>query len=223
MISALRQRQPGAPLWRIALWDTIQTLCYLALVSLYRHRAYGVRNIPRTGAVLLVCNHQSYLDPPIVGAGCHRRQFVALARSTLFDNPVSAWVLDKLNTIPVTKGESAVSAMRKCIAELKKGQALLVFPEGARTMTGEVQPFKTGTMLIIKRAKPLILPVAVEGAYAAWKRGGRPKVRGRVGVIFGKPIPAERIIEMGADRGLAFLRDEVENLRQELALKLAGS
>lgn len=223
MISALRQRQPGAPLWRIALWDTIQILCYLALVTLYRHRAYGVRNIPRTGAVLLVCNHQSYLDPPIVGAGCHRRQFVALARATLFDNPVAGWILDKLNTISLTKGESHLGTMRKCIAELEKGQALLVFPEGARTLTGEVQPFETGTMLIIKRAKPLILPVAVEGAYDAWKRGGRPKVRGRVGVMFGKPIPAERIIEMGPDRGLAFLRDEVEKLRQELTLKLAGS
>ena len=223
MIRALRNRQPSAPLWRIALWDVIQTLCYMAMVTLYRHRAYGVNNIPRTGPLLLICNHQSYLDPPIVGAGCQRRQFLALARSTLFDNLIAGWILRGLDTIPVTKGESPLTSMRKCIAELKKGQALLIFPEGARTWTGEVQPFETGTMLLIKRAKPMVMPVAVEGAYEVWKRGTRPKVRGRVGVIFGKPIPAQQIIDMGADRGLAFLRDEVERLRQELAIRLAGS
>ncbi len=223
MIAALRQRQPGAPLWRIALWDAIQMLCYLGLVIFYRHRAFGVRNIPRTGSLLMVCNHQSFLDPPIVGASSHRRQFVALARATLFDNPIAGFILRKLNTVPVTQGEADLGSMRRCIEELKKGQALLIFPEGARTMTGKVEPFETGTMLIIKRAKPMVLPVAVEGAYDAWKRGGRLKVRGRVGVMFGEPIPAEQIINMGTGRGLAFLREEVKKLRIELAKRLAGA
>jgi len=151
----MRLRQPGAPLWRIALWDFIHILCYAGLKLFYRHRAYGGDNVPRTGAVMLVCNHQSYLDPPIVAGGCYRtRQFVALARSSLFTHPVAGWILNKLNTIPIAQGESDLSAMRRCIAELKKGQALLIFPEGARTFTGKVEPFETGTMLIIKRAKP---------------------------------------------------------------------
>ncbi len=222
MIAAIRQRQPGAPLWRIVLWDFIQTLCYLGLVIFYRHRSYGVNNIPRTGPLLLVCNHQSFLDPPIVGAGCIRRQFVALARATLFDNKIAGFILRKLNTVPVTQGEADLGAMRRCIAELKKGQALLIFPEGARTMTGKVQPFETGTMLIIKRAKPMVMPVAIDGAFDIWKRGGKLKLRGRVGVMFGKPIPAEQIIDMGTGRGLAFLRDEVNKLRNDLSGKLDG-
>jgi len=223
LISALRQRQPGAPLWRIALWDTIHFICYLSLVLLYRHRAYGVSNIPRTGAVLYVCNHQSFLDPPIVGAASHRRQFLALARSTLFDSRIGGYILRKLDTIPVIQGTSDLRAMRRCIAELKKGHALLIFPEGARTLSGKVEPFETGTMLIIKRAKPLVVPVAVDGAFDAWKRGGRPKVRGRVGVIFGKPIPADQIVDMGPDHGLTFLRDQVQQLRSELAQRLTGA
>ncbi len=198
-------------------------LCFLFLVPFYRYRMFGVRNIPLTGPVLLVSNHQSYLDPAIVGLGCSRRQFAALARSTLFDNPVFAWIIKMLNAIPVTQGESDVSAMRKCIAELNKGQALLIFPEGARTLTGEVEPFETGTMLIIKRAKPTILPVALEGAFDVWKRGGYPKLYGRIAVQYGKPIPAETIIEMGPDKGLAYLRDEVAEMREELKDKLRAS
>jgi 1-acyl-sn-glycerol-3-phosphate acyltransferase len=221
VIASMRLRQPGAPLWRIALWDFIHFLCYSCLLLFYRHRAYGVENIPPTGPVMLVCNHQSYLDPPIVAGGCYRsRQFVALARSTLFTNPVAGWILHKLNTIPVVQGASDLGAMRRCIEELKKGQALLIFPEGARTFTGKVQPFETGTMLIIKRSKPMVVPVALEGAYDVWKRGTKLKLRGRVGVMFGKPIPAEQILEMGTGRGLAFLRDQVEHLRCDLAVRL---
>jgi len=220
VIAALRKRQPGASLWRIAFWHSMHMLCYLALLSLYRYRAFGIHNIPRTGPVLLVSNHQSYLDPVIVGLGCSHRQFAALARSTLFDNPVFAWIIRNLNAIPVTQGETDVGAMRKCIAELNNGQALLIFPEGSRTPTGKVEPFETGTMLIIKRAKPLVMPVALDGAFDVWKRGAWPKFRGRLGVSYGRPIPAELIIAMGADKGLAFLRDEVDKLRRELAKKL---
>lgn len=224
MIAALRQRQPGASLLRIAFWHVMHMICYLALVPLYRHRSFGVRNIPRTGAVMLVSNHQSFLDPAIVGLGCHRRQFAALARSTLFDNhPAFSWIISKLNAIPVTQGESDVGAMRKCIAELNKGQALLIFPEGSRTETGSVEPFETGTMLLIKRAKPMVMPVAIEGAFDVWKRGSRPKLHGRVGVSYGKPVPAESIIAMGADKGLAHLRDEVDRMRKDLADKLGIS
>ena len=195
-------------------------LCFLFLLPVYRYRAFGVRNIPRTGPLLLVSNHQSYLDPSLVGMGCSRRQFAALARSTLFDNPVFAWIIRRLNAIPVTQGETDVGAMRKCISELKKGQALLIFPEGSRTLTGEVEPFQTGTMLMIKRAKPTILPVAIEGAYNVWKRGGYPKFHGRIAVKYGEPIPAETIIEMGPDKGLAFLRDTVAGMREELIARL---
>jgi len=220
LISALHQRQPGASLWRIAYWHCIHMLCFLFLLPVYRYRAFGVRNIPRTGPLLLVSNHQSYLDPSLVGMGCSRRQFAALARSTLFDNPVFAWIIRRLNAIPVTQGETDVGAMRKCISELKKGQALLIFPEGSRTLTGEVEPFQTGTMLMIKRAKPTILPVAIEGAYNVWKRGGYPKFHGRIAVKYGEPIPAETIIEMGPDKGLAFLRDTVAGMREELIARL---
>lgn len=223
MIQALRQRQPGSPIWRIIFWHSIQFLWYLVLVPLYRYRAFNINNIPRTGPVLLVSNHQSFLDLPVIAMACTRRHYVPLARSGLFNHPVFAWLIRNLNAIPVVQGESDIGAIRKCIKSLGKGQVLLIFPEGRRTLTGEIQPFQTGTMLVIKRAKPMIVPVAVEGGFDIWKFGqARPKLHGRIAVTFGKPIPPETIIQMGPDAGLEFLRQEISEMRIELAKRMEG-
>ncbi len=223
MIQALRQRQPGSQIWRIAFWHFFHFLWYLVLVPFYRYRAFNINNIPKTGPVLLVSNHQSFLDLPIIAMASTRRHYVPLARSGLFDHPLFAWLIRNLNAISVVQGESDIGAIRKCIKELGKGHVLLIFPEGQRTLSGEVEPFQTGTMLVIKRAKPTIVPVAVDGGFNIWKRGqARPKLHGRIGVTFGKPIPPEVIVQMGADAGLAFLRQEISEMRTELAKRLAG-
>jgi 1-acyl-sn-glycerol-3-phosphate acyltransferase len=223
VIQALRQRQPGSPLWRIAFWHFFHFLWYLVLVPFYRYRAFNINNIPRTGPVLLVSNHQSFLDLPIIAMACTRRHFVPLARSGLFDHPLFAWLIRNLNAIPVVQGESDIAAIRKCIKVLGQGHVLLIFPEGQRTLSGEVEPFETGTMLVIKRARPMVVPVAVEGGFDIWRRGqARPKLRGRIGVTFGKPIPPDTLIQMGAGPGLEFLRRQISEMRDGLAERLAG-
>jgi len=113
-----------------------------------------------------------------------------------------------------------MAAMRRCIEVLNDGQALLIMPEGTRTLDGTTQAFAPGTMLIVKRAKPKVVPVAVEGAYAAWPKGRGPRLTGRIGVMFGEAIPAEKLIAMGADAALAMLRDEVERMRLEVAERM---
>jgi 1-acyl-sn-glycerol-3-phosphate acyltransferase len=223
LIAALRQRQPGSPIWRIFFWHFFQFLWYLLLVPFYRYRVFNSNNIPKTGPVLLVSNHQSFLDLPIIAMASTRRHYVPLARSGLFDHPVFAWLIRNLNAISVVQGESDIGAIRKCIKALKQGHVLLIFPEGKRSLTGEVEPFETGTMLVIKRARPTIVPVAVEGGFNIWRRGQpRPKLHGRIAVTFGKPIPAETIVKMGADEGLEFLRQQISEMRVGLAERLAG-
>ena len=203
-------------------WHFFHFLWYLVLVPFYRYRAFNTHNIPKTGPVLLVSNHQSFLDLPIIAMASTRRHFVPLARSGLFDHPLFAWLIRNLNAIPVVQGESDIGAIRKCISALKQGHVLLIFPEGQRTLSGEVEPFETGTMLVIKRARPTIVPVAVDGGFDIWKRGqARPKLHGRLGVTFGKPIPPETILQMGADAGLEFLRQQVSEMRDGLAQRLA--
>ncbi|MEX0652847.1 MAG: lysophospholipid acyltransferase family protein [Phycisphaeraceae bacterium] len=221
MMQGLRRRQPGSPLWRIFAWYVMMSFCYVWFFCCYRFRAWGVRNIPAEGPVLIVSNHQSYYDPILVGLGAHRRQFYAMARASLFRNPLFAGLIRLLNAIPVEQGTSDTAAMRQCLDVLKRNHALLIFPEGARTTTGRTESFQTGTMLLIKRAKPMVLPVALEGAYHVWPRRRKwPRPFGRMGVIYGQPIPAEELLKLKPDEALARLQQEVESLRLQLAERM---
>jgi len=163
--------------------------------------------------VLFVSNHQSFLDPIIVGIGT-RLPFFALARSTLFHHPVLGWLIRSLSAIPVEQGAGDLSAMRQCVDVLKADQPLLIFPEGARTLDGRTHPFETGTMLLIKRARPRVVPVAIEGAFEVWPRGARrPRPFGRIAVAFAESIDAETLLAMGAEEARAHLADLVESMR----------
>ncbi|MFP4143776.1 MAG: lysophospholipid acyltransferase family protein [Phycisphaeraceae bacterium] len=221
MFERFRQRQPGAPLGRIIFWHVMHALCVLWFLPLYRYRAYGRQNIPRTGPVLLVSNHQSFFDPILVGMASWHRQFYALARKTLWSNRLVGWLISMLNAIPVDRGTSDTAAMRKCVEVLKQGHALLVFAEGERSHGGEVRSFQPGIMLVIRRARPLVVPVALEGANQVWPRKQkRPHLTGRTAVSYGEPIPSEDLLEMKPGEALELLRSRVEAQRQELAAKM---
>ena len=219
---AIRNRQPGAPFWRGAAWQTLQIAAWYVLWLFFRGRAWGQNNIPDTGPVLMLANHQSFLDPILMGYGCGKRHFYSLGRSTLYDTKLTAFMGKLTNSIPVEQGAGDVTAMKKCIDVLKDGQGLAMFPEGARTPDHQVHPFQTGAMLIIKRAKPRVVPVAVEGPFQAWPRSAkRPRLWGqKVGIMYGEPVDAETLIAMKPAAAMEMLRQRVDTMRRDLAGKL---
>ena len=217
----LRKRQPNRPLWRIAIWQFMQAVCWLFLLVVYRCRCWGVRNIPADGPVLSLSNHQSFYDPIVIGFGASKRHFYSLGRHTLYQTPIARLFERVANSIAVQQGAGDTKAMKKCIEVLKEGQALMLFPEGARTMTGNVEKFETGAMLIIKRAKPTVIPVAVEGVYDVWPRGqSKPKFTGRLGVMYGEPIPAADLTAMKPDDAMEMVRGRVDAMRHQVAERL---
>lgn len=220
----LRRRQPGRALCRIVVWQFMQSACFLPLWMLYRYRSWGVRNIPVAGPVLYVANHQSFYDPMLIGvAGGGRRHNFALGRSTLYGNPFTKLVGILTNSIPVEQGAGDVGAMRSCIDILKQGQSLLIFPEGARTLDGDIKTFEAGAMLIIKRAKPQVVPVAVDGPYLIWPRKQfLPLFHGRMGVMFGEPVSADTLASMKSADAMALLRERVEAMQAEIRTRLKG-
>ena len=149
MWAFLHDRQPGRPLRRVLWWSLLHLFCFAWVGPCYRYRCWGARHVPRRGPVLLVANHQSFLDPILVGLGAHHRQFYALARATLFDQPLLAWLIRSLNALPVRQGVGDKAAMRRCLEVLDHQQALLVFPEGSRTRDGRTSVAFTG-----RRARP---------------------------------------------------------------------
>jgi len=221
MLSALRARQPGHSLWQIAWWYLLHFFCFVFCTVLYRYRAWGTHYIPRAGPVLFVANHESFLDPILVGMGGHCRQFHSMARKTLWKHRVLGWLLNTLNTIPIDQNASDMTAIRRCIEAMKRGHALLVFPEGSRTIDGNFTPFAPGVLLLIKRARPAIVPVAVRGTFEVWPRAKRlPRCFGRIGVIYGKAISTEQLLADGSEQALKCLHSEVETMRDQLGQRL---
>jgi 1-acyl-sn-glycerol-3-phosphate acyltransferase len=131
-------------------------------------RRNGWGNVPKSGPLLLVANHQSMFDPVLVGLAS-RRYLSYLARKNLFDQPGLAPLIRSLNAIPIDRGLGA-DGIKAVLSALGQGQAVLVFPEGERTPTGEVLPLKPGVSLLIKRVNCPIVPVGIAGAFAAWNR-----------------------------------------------------
>jgi 1-acyl-sn-glycerol-3-phosphate acyltransferase len=201
-------------------WLLYEIGYWLSLTGLtlgFRYRFEGRRNIPATGPALLLANHQSFLDPSAVGCAT-RRHLCFLARKTLF----RGWfgrLIRRLNAVPVDQEGIAKEGLKNILEQLKAGQAVLVFPEGERTWTGEVQPLKPGFLLLIKRIDAPIVPIGVAGAFQALPRTRKwPKLsplfwpaRGAdIAVSIGKPIPAERYRDMPREQVLAELHEELK-------------
>ena len=220
-LKKMRKKNPGAPLLRIAWWTFLQTCLLIYLKIFYRHFSRDYRNIPDEGPVLLISNHQSFLDLPVIGVGIWHRHFQSMARETLFRG-LLGWIIRTLNGFPVdqeSKGD--IKAMRATVQKLSEGHLLLVFPEGSRTHDGAIGKFKKGIMLILRRAKPTVVPAALEGVYDIWPMGQKwPKWRGRTAAKYGEPIDAEFLLAMDPEEALEYLRRKVDDLRLELRAEI---
>ena len=165
----------------------IWILCWVFCQVWFRFLFTGRAHVPATGPVLLVANHQSHLDPVLVGVAC-QRQMRALARHSLFVWPLG-WLIRSLGAVPIERERSALSGMKTTLKLLKDGAAVLVFPEGTRTPQGKLQPFQPGFCVLARRSGATIIPVAIDGAFTAMPRGSRfPRPR-PIKLMFCPPIP----------------------------------
>ncbi len=153
----------------------------------FRLRIMHRERMIQTGPVILAMNHQSYLDPPLAGIACDRAIYF-LARRTLMDLPLFRWLLPKLNVIPVNQEGIDRSALKALIRVLKSGNAALVFPEGARTLDGNLQPAQPGVGLVIAKTLAPVVPMRIFGAHQALPRGGGGLHFVPITIVVGEPI-----------------------------------
>lgn len=152
----------------------------------FRFRILHRERMIQSGPVIIASNHQSYFDPPLVGNASDRAIYI-LARRSLLNVPVLGWFLPKLNVIPVDQEGVDRSALKGIIKVLKRGECALVFPEGARTMDGNLQPARSGVGLIIARTLAPVVPVRIFGAHEALPRGGGFHFH-PITIVVGEPI-----------------------------------
>jgi 1-acyl-sn-glycerol-3-phosphate acyltransferase len=222
MFSSLVKQRPSTPIGRLLAYSAARLIATMGLTALYRFRVQGAQNAPRDGSLLIVANHQSYLDPPLIGCAIRKRHLDYIARAGLFENPLIGPMISTFNSIPIKEEGGDTGAIKEVLKRLREGRAVLIFPEGTRTPDGAMRPFKRGVALLVKRARCPVLPVAVEGAYDAWPRDKKqPRGFGqRLAVMIGEPIEYDELMRNGPDAALTRLERQIDSMRLRLREQL---
>ena len=157
-----------------------------AFRTLFSLRVIGEENLVTEGPVLVASNHQSFLDPPLIG-NLYKTEMVFLARKTLFVG-FFKWLYPQWNAIPVDQERPDMGSLKTIIRKLKEGHRVVVFPEGARTLDGSIGPAAPGIGLIAAKSGAIIQPVRISGAREALPRGSGRIRFARITVSIAPPI-----------------------------------
>ena len=187
-----------------------------AAKSLFQIRFRGEERLLREGPVLVISNHESFLDPPLVGI-LWDDEMHFLARKTLF-RPGLKWLYHRWNAIPVDQDNPDMTSLKTIIRLLKSGQRVLVFPEGARTLDGSLGGAQPGVGLIAAKANVPIQPVRIRGAREALPRGSSRLRFSRIELHVGEPIylSEDDLKATKKDGGYKALADRLMNAIAEL-------
>jgi 1-acyl-sn-glycerol-3-phosphate acyltransferase len=172
-------------------YTLVRILVTLPTLLLYRARAIGVENVPKSGALILAPNHFSQMDHFFVGVHL-RRKVRFMAKSQMFGPPVLTYVYKHGGVFPVRRGHRDEESFETAFTILRQDEMLLVYAEGGRSRSGELGEVKPGIGRIALESGAPVVPVAIHGSERVrrWKRLRFPKVT----VQFGEPLsfPTER-------------------------------
>jgi 1-acyl-sn-glycerol-3-phosphate acyltransferase len=208
------ETQPERRNW---VWFSIQVVLRLVFALWLRYRARGHEKITHRGGMLLIINHQSFLDPLLVGLPL-RRPVSYVARENLFRVPFVGWVLRNTYVLPINRDAAGASVLREMIARLKTGFWVGIFPEGTRSEDGKLGEIKPGFLAMLRRADVPVCPVGIAGADRALGRNHKLPHFSTVRVVFGEPIPAEQVAET-LKRGETALLDLIRTRLDECLIQ----
>ena len=184
---ANRDREPLASLMLYYLfkWTVVNPTFRLY----FRGRVEGAQNVPKEGPLIVVANHASDFDPPIL-SNCVRRPVSFMAKEELFEVPVLAPAIRLYGAYPVKRGSADRSAIREALKQLDQGWAVGVFLQGTRTVNGRIPEPKLGAALIAAKAQAPLLPVSLWGTHRILPKGSKLPRSLPLTIRIGEPIPA---------------------------------
>ena len=159
------------------------TFCRVVFKLLWRFKADGAENVPRTGPVIVASNHLSYLDPVALGIGLPR-MVTYLAKKELFEMPVLSFFVRGCGAYPLDREAGGVAAVRAALRVLKEGRCVGIFPEGTRNLSGAA-PEKGGAAFLAALSGAPVVPAAITGTKDA-------KRFSQIRVVYGKPMVITR-------------------------------
>ena len=153
----------------------------------FRLRVFGSDNIPKTGAFILAPIHRSNVDTPIVSVVTKRR-LRFMGKDSLWKIKPIGVILSARGGFPVTRGSADLEALKRCLAVLKLGEPLVMFPEGTRQSGPKIHPLFDGAAYLAIKADVPIVPVGFGGTEGVMPKGSKMVLPRRCSVVVGKPI-----------------------------------
>jgi 1-acyl-sn-glycerol-3-phosphate acyltransferase len=183
----------------------------LALAGI-RYRVVGADHVPAR-AVVFCSNHESNVDPPVLFQALHSQLHI-LYKAELHRFPLMGTLFDIGGFVPVDRAdrEKAMASITRGAESLRAGNSFLIFPEGTRSRSGALLPFKKGGFIMAIEAQAPVVPVAVSGGRDAMRKGSAFVRPVRVGVRIGRPIPTEGLTLRDRDRLIEEVRRAVQDL-----------
>jgi 1-acyl-sn-glycerol-3-phosphate acyltransferase len=177
-----------------------------------RFRVAGREHVPPT-AVVFCSNHESNVDPAVLFEALHPQLHV-LYKAELHRFPIMGTVFDVGGFVPIDRADrdKAMASIARGAAALRAGHSFLIFPEGTRSRTGHLLPFKKGGFIMAIEAQVPIVPVAIQGARAAMRKGSAFVRPVHVSVRIGTPVPTAGLTLDDRDHLIARVRREIELL-----------
>ena len=171
-------------------------MCRVLGSAAFGIRSFDRHNVPAAGGAVLASNHQSFLDPMVVGLGLPR-QVHYMARDSLFRNFAFGRLISSLNAFPVKRNTADLGAIKESLRRLKNGKLVLLFGEGTRTHDGRIAPLQSGIVMLARKARVPVIPVVIDGAFEAWPRHNIFWQFQSIRVVYGEPMPYQKIKDLG--------------------------
>ena len=181
-----------------------------------RYTVIGRANIPRDRAVVFCANHQSNVDPPVLFEALHRRLHI-LYKAELRKLPVLGRVFEVGGFVAVQRDnrDAAFQSIERAAESIRAGNSFLIFPEGTRSKTDELLPFKKGGLVMALRAQAPIVPVAIMGGRAAMQKGSAFVRPVHVTVRIGEPIETTGMSADERDDLIEMVRARIQDLLRQ--------
>lgn len=184
---------------------------------LYKTKITGGEKLKHEGGFILASNHVSDYDPIFLSLGAYKakRKVNYMAKAELLKIPLVGLLLKALGAFPVKRGKSDRGAIEKAISLVEEGKILGIFPEGTRSKTGELLPYKSGAAVVAARTHCDVVPVSIQA------EGGKLRFRSRVIVRFGELIPyselklSEDFTTQELRNAAAYIREKTLRLREQ--------
>jgi 1-acyl-sn-glycerol-3-phosphate acyltransferase len=187
----IREPLPSLLLYHLFKWSFVSPLLH----AYFRGRVYGAEKVPQTGPLIVVSNHGSYFDPPILSC-CLRRPVAYMAKEELFRVPLLKQAIQAYGAYPVKRGAGDRGAIKAAMAALREGWVVGIFLEGTRTPDARILHPKLGAAMIAAKSRVPLLPVSLWGTEKILHKGSsvprRVPITVRIGDLMPPPLTGRR-------------------------------